>query len=244
VIEKLATWARERPGRPALLIRRALKRAGPSDEGTAAELYRVHLRRPLPATTLELAWWCIEAMDLGPIPDAGVTKLLQHFHQHEFGAEGPVVLPSGAVVDDPMLRNVAGKALALRALTKAHLTSDPAVRRELDEMARRGPGLHGVMERASALHGIAADAVHYPLPVARLVGELANVQRQDGSWLDADLFHVAQALLAVEHPDATRALRRGAEALATEQREDGGFGSEERSWIACRWALRLTPAPD
>jgi hypothetical protein len=243
VIEQLATWAAERPGRPALLIRRALKRAAPSDERTAAELHRAHLLRPLPATTLELAWWCIEAMDLGPVPEAGVGTLLSHLRK-EIGANGPVILPSGARVHDPMLQRLAAKALTLRALTKAHHTSDPMLRAELDALARRGPGLQGAMERASALHGIAADAVHYPVPVARLVAELAGVQHQDGTWADADLFHVAQALLAVEHPDATRALRRGAEALAKEQREDGGFGSDERSWIACRWALRVTPAPD
>jgi hypothetical protein len=243
VIDKLATWARERPGRPALLIRRALKRAGPSDERTAAELYRAHLLRPLPATTLELAWWCIEAMDLGPVPDVGVRTLLHHLGQ-EIEADGPVVLPSGASVTDSALQSLAAKALTLRALTKAHHASDQVVRTELDALARRGPGLQGTMERASGLHGIAADAVHYPVPVARFVAELAGVQHQDGTWADADLFHVAQALLAVEHPDATRALRRGAEALAKEQRADGGFGNEERSWIACRWALRLISAPD
>ncbi|HET7043028.1 MAG TPA: hypothetical protein VFI13_13505, partial [Gemmatimonadales bacterium] len=128
-----------------------------------------------------------------------------------------------------------GEALALRALSKAHRTADPRVRARLDALARRGPDLEGATRRASALHGLAADAVHYPAAIDRLVTGLAALQRHDGSWGEHELFHVAQALLAVEHADAERALRRGAEALARAQQEDGGFGSEERSWIACRW---------
>jgi len=134
---------------------------------------------------------------------------------------------------------LAGEALALRALTKGHRHELPPVRARLDALARHGPGLDGATRRASALHGIAADAVHYPTAVAKLVTELAAVQKKDGSWGEHDLFHVGQALLAVEHPDATRALTRGAKALARSQREDGGFGSEERSWIACRWISRV-----
>ena len=144
------------------------------------------------------------------------------------------------MIDDPAAAALAGEALALRALTKGKRLR--VIRDRLDDLARRGPGLDGATMRASALHGIAADAVHYPTAVAKLATELAAVQHPDGSWSGADLWHVAQALLAVEHTDATRALRRGAEALAAAQQEDGGFGSDERSWIACRWLQRIGSA--
>lgn len=241
MIEQLGAWARERPGRPALLIRRALHRALPGDPAAAIALYEQldHASR-LSADRAGIAWRAIELMDLGPAPDR-ILDVLAGALVHPITMIVPLHLPSGAVVEDRATAEIASDALLLRALTKGHRDT-PLLRARLDDLARRGPGLVGVMARASALHGIAADAVHYPVAVARLVGGLASAQGQDGTWPGADLFHVGQALLAVEHPEATRALRRGAEALAREQREDGGFGREERSWIACRWLLRCAPA--
>jgi hypothetical protein len=238
VIERLGKWAAERPGRPALLIRRALKRAETSDERTAAELYeQLNHASSLPADRAGIAWRAIELMDLGP-PPAWILDTLAGSLVHPMIVVVPLHHPSGAVIEDAATAEVASDALLLRALTKGHQDA-PLLRIKLDDLARRGPGFTGAVARASALHGIAADAVHYPTAVDRLVTELASMQHRDGGWGNAELFHIAQALLAVEHPDATRALRRGAEALAKEQREDGGFGGEERSWIACRWALRV-----
>ena len=235
---RLLAWARGRRSRPGLLVRAKCGIAEPGDGTLAAELARALDHAPVPAGLAAAAWRTIDLMDLGPVAPARVESLLALLEAPPM-ERLPLTLPSGAVLTDAETAALAGEALALRALTKAHRAADPRVRGRLDELARRGPGMEGATRRASALHGIAADAVHHPAAVDRLVAGLAALQRHDGGWGEHELFHVAQALLAVEHPDAERALRRGAEALARAQQDDGGFGSEERSWIACRWGLRL-----
>ena len=238
MIPRLLAWARVRSGRPALLIRAKLGASAPDDPARTATLHAALLATPRPSSVAAAAWRAILLMDLGEVPGAELEHL-DGLLEVGLPETLPLVLPSGAVIEDAESAAVASEALALRALTKGGRKGLPGVRTRLDRMARLGPGLEGVTRRASALHGIAADAVHYPTAVAKLCTELAGVQRSDGTWGEDDLFHVGQALLAVEHPDATRALRRGAEALAPLQEADGGFGSDERSWIACRWALRV-----
>ena len=236
--DRLIAWARGRRSRPGLLIRAKLGTSEPGDASLAGALAEELGAAPVAPGLAAAAWRLIELMDLGPVPPEWVESVLSLLR-----AERPPVLPlrlpSGVVIVEPDAATIAGTALALRALTKAHRATDPAVRAALDDLARRGPGMEGAVRRASALHGIAADHAHYPAAIDRLVAGLAAMQRHDGGWGDGELFHVAQALLAVEHPDADRALRRGAGALADAQEEDGGFGSEERSWIACRWLGRL-----
>jgi hypothetical protein len=95
-----------------------------------------------------------------------------------------------------------------------------------------------VFRRASALHGLAMDAAHYPHPVSRLVDELGRAQRSDGGWGEIDAFHVVQALLSVEHAGTTAALKRARPMLEQARDREGGFGSDERSWVACRWIRR------
>ena len=237
--QRLAEWARGRRTRPALLVRAMLGTAEPGDQDLKGRLAGSLTTAPCAPELVALAWRAIELMDLGPVPEPRIEALLIAL-EAPAPPMLPLLMPTGATIMDVDAALLAEEALALRALAKAHRHDLPAVRTRLDTMARHGPGLDGATRRASALHGIAADAVHYPTAVAKLVAELAAVQRKDGTWGEHDFFHVAQALLAVEHPDATRALKRGAKALAQRQREDGGFGSEERSWIACRWLRRLS----
>lgn len=236
--ERLLTWARGRRSRPGLLVRARLDIPEPGDAALAAALVHELETAAVAPGVAAAAWRLIELMDLGPAPAARVDALLALLTA---GTREPVplTLPSGAVAAEAEVATIAATALALRALTKSHRADAPGVRPALDDLARRGPGMEGGLRRASALHGIAADQVHYPAAIDRLVAGLAAMQRHDGGWGEGELFHVAQALLAVEHPDADRALRRGAGALADAQREDGGFGSEERSWIACRWMVRV-----
>lgn len=238
MIERLADWARGRPSRPALLIRDALGAAEPDDPALRLVLATELDALPVAPHLAALAWRAIELMDLAP-PDETRLDALTEALTTAPAPELPLVLPSGARITDADTAVLAGEALALRALTKGHRASDAPIRARLDDLARRGPGLSGVIRRASALHGIAADAVHYPTAVETLAEALGGVQHSDGSWGEDDLFHVAQALLAVEHPAAGRALRKGLKALAKEQRPDGSFGAEERCWIACRWLVRI-----
>jgi len=184
------------------------------------------------------AWQLIELMDLGPIPEE-LADALAGALALPAAPTLPLTLPTGTMIDDAESARLAGEALALRALTKARRQDDPRVRGRLDDLARRGPDLEGVTRRASALHGLAMDAVHYPHATTRLVDELVRAQRQDGGWGEAGVFHVAQALLSVEHPGAGHALGRATGLLLAHQMEDGGFGSDERSWIAVRWLRRV-----
>ena len=235
---KLAAWARGRRSRPALLVRAMLGAPDPGDPALKDALAAEAAVAPCDAHLAALAWRAIELMDLGPIPGTRIDALLRAL-EAPVPPQLPLLLPTGAAIDAPDAASLAGEALALRALTKAHRQNVTAVRGRLDDLARRGPGLHGATRRASALHGLAADAVHYPTAVAKLTAALAAVQRSDGTWGEDDLFHVGQALLAAGGGDAERALQEGADALAARQEADGGFGSDERSWIACRWSRKL-----
>jgi len=237
VIERLQQWTLGRPSRPALLMRAMLGIVEPGDAALTRQLAATLDSAPVGPGLAAHAWRLIELMDVGPAPRDRVESLLTLLTSSP-APTLPLVLPTGAVIADPVSAALAGEALALRALTKARRQGDRIVRDRLDALARRGPGMEGVTRRASALHGLAADAVHHPMAVTKLTAELARAQHADGKWTDVDPFHVGQALLSVEGADADRALRRGAGALAKEQKEDGGFGSEERSWIACRWLLR------
>ena len=236
--QRLAEWARERRTRPALLVRTMLGTAESGDAELQETLAGALAAAPCAPELVALAWRAIELMDLGPVPHDRIDALLAAL-EAPAPPMLPLLMPTGAMIMDVDAALLAEEALALRALTKAHRHELSTVRTRLDAMARHGPGLDGATRRASALHGIAADGVHYPTAVAKLVTELAAAQKKDGSWGEHDLFHVGQSLLAVEHPEAERALRRGANALGARQGSDGGFGSEERSWIACRWEKRV-----
>ncbi|HEU4569312.1 MAG TPA: hypothetical protein VFS07_01935 [Gemmatimonadales bacterium] len=235
--DRLAAWCAAGTSRPALLARRALGTALPGDDALSTALHAALASASLPTTLAALAWRCIELMDLGPPPEGPLDRL-ETLLAAGAPAPLPLALPSGEVVTDAATAEVAASALALRALTKAHRTDHPEVRRALDALARRGPAVHGVVARASALHGIAADAVHYPTAVHRLVDELVAAQRADGGWGEAELFHVAQALLAVEHAGADRALGRGLAALAVRLATAVPPPTDEQRWIATRWVLR------
>jgi hypothetical protein len=237
VNQRLVEWAQGRRSRPALLIRASLGAVDVGDAALKRELHDKLSSAPCAPELVPVAWRAIELMDLGTLPEDRIDALLAAL-EAPAPPMLPLLLPSGAMIFDVDAALLAGEALALRALTKGHRQNVPVVRARLDALARYGPGLEGATRRASALHGIAADGVHHPTAVAKLVTELAAVQKEDGSWGEQDLFHVGQALLAVEHPAATSALQRGVKALERAQREDGGFGSEERSWIACRWIQR------
>ena len=234
----LIAWARGRRSRPGLLIRARSGTAEPGDAGLAAALALEIATGPAGADLATQAWRTIELLDLGPVA-SGRSDALLALLMAPPAPPLPLILPTGAVLHDAGAAALAGEALALRALTKGHRADEPPVRARLDGLARRGPGMEGATRRASALHGIAADAVHYPAAIDRLVAGLAAMQRHDGSWGEDDFFHVGQALLAVDHADADRALRRSRDTLAEMQQQDGGFGSEERSWIACRWLGRV-----
>ena len=233
---RLTAWAAGRRSRAALLTRRFLGVPDQGDEALAQAL-AAEIGAERPATLAGGAWQLIELMDLGPLPEALADGLVGEIEKSA-APPLPLLLPTGTRIADVESARIAGEALALRALTKAHRQDDPRVRGRLDTLARRGPDFDGVTRRASALHGLAADAVHYPHATTRLVDELARAQRPDGGWGEAGAFHVVQALLSVEHAEATEALRRALPQLEAVRGADGGYGSDERGWIAARWLRR------
>ena len=65
-----------------------------------------------------------------------------------------------------------------------------------------------------------------PQPVVeRLVELVAAHQSPDGTWPNADLFHVLEGLLATRHPVAKALIQRTRPALASRQRGLSGRGA-------------------
>ena len=106
-------------------------------------------------------------------------------------------------------------------------------------------GWNGYLAPDAIVAGIHALAF-VPQPhrgiLPRLAAIIADNQAEDGTWPNADLFHVLEALRALGTDEARGAVRRAVPALLVRQRFDGGFGptaQQERALIALRaliWA--------
>lgn len=90
---------------------------------------------------------------------------------------------------------------------------------------------------ASALHPMASAPPVHRGATLKTAAFIAENQREDGTWSNADLFHTLEALLAANTPPARKAVARAVPALLALQRKDGSFGptaQEERALIAVR----------
>jgi hypothetical protein len=160
----------------------------------------------------------------------------------------PVTLPNGKVYRAEAAARFALSCLALRAALRAGHRDRAGVRRHLASLACLGehwtswtgyfaPDLIVAAVHALALAGEATSSV-----TGRLTALIAAHQAEDGTWPNADLFHLLEVLRAVGSPAALAAVRRAAPTLAARQRPDGTFGStaqQERALIALRalhWA--------
>ncbi|MGH7701765.1 MAG: hypothetical protein ACREMO_01615, partial [Gemmatimonadales bacterium] len=79
-----------------------------------------------------------------------------------------------------------------------------------------------------ALHALALAPAPQRGMMSELAGAVAGHQKTDGSWPQADLFAVLDALLAAGTPEAIEAVHRAMPALLTRQRTDGTFGAVAR----------------
>jgi hypothetical protein len=73
-----------------------------------------------------------------------------------------------------------------------------------------------------------------------LAAPLAAIQGEDGIWVNADIFHCLETLLAIGTEQARAVVSRAVPGLLARQRADGSFGStaqQERALIALRALL-------
>lgn len=160
----------------------------------------------------------------------------------------PVTVPNGKVYRAEPAARFALSCLALRAALRGGHHARPAVGQHLASLAclaEQWTSWSGYFPPdliVCALHALALADEGRQEVVERLTGLVAAHQAENGTWPNADLFHVLEALRAAGTPSALAAVRRAAPALAARQRPDGTFGAtaqQERALIALRaliWA--------
>jgi hypothetical protein len=158
----------------------------------------------------------------------------------------PVMLPNGKVFRAEPAARFAISCLALRAALRAGLAARPAVQRHaasLLYLQKTWPDANGYFAAdvmVAALHALAYASRSQQAEVPELATTLSATQAQDGTWVDADVFHCLEALLAIGTEQARAAVTRAVPALLSRQRADGSFGStaqQERALIALRALL-------
>lgn len=182
------------------------------------------------------------------------NKVCKHFVGGFFSAAppnerlSPVSLPSGKVFRSEGAARFAISCLALRAALMAGHERRPAIQRHLESLAalrETWTTWNGYFTPDAIVSALAALAVSPPpfrelLP--DLTGFVAHHQSDDGTWPNADIFHVIDALVAAGTLKAKLAVCQAVPALLERQRPDGGFGTtaqEERALIGLRalvWA--------
>jgi hypothetical protein len=158
----------------------------------------------------------------------------------------PITLPNGKVFRAEPAARFAISCLALRAALRTGHEARPAVQQHvmsLVGLAGQWTGWTGHFAPdviVAGMHALAlAGSEHQPV-IEQLVNLFAEHQAPDGTWPNADLFHVLEGLLATRHPVAKAAIQRTRPALTSRQRADGTFGSpaqQERALIALRAVL-------
>lgn len=180
------------------------------------------------------------------------NKVCEHFIGGFFSAAppnerlSPVSLPSGKVFRSEGAARFAISCLALRAALMAGNESRPAIQRHLESLAvlretwTSWDGYFAPDAIVSALGALAVAPPPFRDLLPDLTGFIAQHQSADGTWPDADLFHVLDALVAAGTLSAKLAVCQAVPALLEHQRADGGFGStapEERALIGLRALL-------
>ena len=158
----------------------------------------------------------------------------------------PITFPSGKVFRAEAAARFAVSCLALRAAVRAGYEAWPAIQAHLIGLGR----LEGEWEKwgsyytpdlvASGLTGLAGASAPHAVAAHRVSATIAAHQEPDGTWAQADLFHVLEALTWTATVPARTALRRALPALVQRQRPDGSFpgpAREERALIALRVLL-------
>lgn len=251
-LTKLETFFSARATRPGMLARRLLGKPGPDDARLAGLLCnerraRTRMDGSIGGSLIATAWAAWEMMDLGLDElHAGLSRLLTWVVTHLEGQQRepedlPLTLPNGTVLSLPVDAAYAAECLGLRVALRARYDGRPGVLAQLERV------LDGWKERSDALAAtalgvvaIAPPAIRDGLPAA--VERLARSQQPDGTWGEANLFHMLEGLLLAGVRPARDVIARAAPALLRQQRPDGAFDDppqEERALIGLR-ALLVT----
>jgi hypothetical protein len=244
----------ERHSRPAILARQLGGREAPDDDMLAQILSnerRAATRADgsIGGSLVATAWAAIEMMDLGSdwlqgSLDRLLGWVVNHIESNLPADPPPLVLPNGARFDDPEHASVAARCLGLRALVRARRGERPGIARLMDDLAvakgRQPPTLD---LSASVLSALALAPPQHRHHLDGLIGRMGRAQQDDGTWADADLMHVLDALIVAGIRAARAVVVRAAPALIARQRDDGSFDAaggaqEERALIALR-ALQI-----
>lgn len=190
----------------------------------------------------------------GCSPTRHAHRVCEHFISGFFSPAppeqrlAPVMLPNGKVFRAEPAARFAISCLALRAILRVGVESQPAIERhlvsllQLQEQWTDWNGYFAGDAIVAGIHAIAFAPGARPDLLSRLSSIIAAQQEKDGTWQHADLFHALEALLALGTPEARQSVRRAVPALLSRQRLDGSFGStaqQERALIALRsliWA--------
>lgn len=180
------------------------------------------------------------------------NKVCQHYIGGFFSAAppherlSPVSLPNGKVFRSEGSARFAVSCLALRAALMADNERRPAIQRHLESLAvlrETWTSWNGYFTPDAIVSALGALAVAPP-PFRDLLPDLSDFvaqhQNADGTWPNADLFHVLEALVAAGTLKAKLAVCQAVPMLLERQRPDGSFGStsrEERALIGLRALL-------
>lgn len=192
------------------------------------------------------------AFSEGCSPPRHAHRACQHFISGFFSPAppvqrfAPVMFPNGKVFRGEPAARFAISCLALRAALRGRLEQRPGVEQHLLsllQLQEQWDDWHGYFAPDAIVAGIHALAFaggpHREL-LPKLARMVAANQAEDGTWTNADLFHILDALLALGTKEAQLAVRRAVPAVLARQRIDGSFGSaaqQERALIALRALL-------
>ncbi len=238
--------------RQGVLGRRLLGTQRPEDEQLAEILVserraKTKLDGSIGGSLVTTAWAAWEMMDLGLDALQGslawlVSWVLTFLETPPAAsAPSPLALPNGTVLTSAEGATFAAECLGLRVLLRARQDARPRVLRRLERVLSLWPSVHNELA-ASALGVVAVAPVPYHDRLPACVERLGQSQRPDGTWGDANLFHMLESLLLAGIRPAQALIARAIPALLTLQREDGSFdepANEERALIGLK-ALLVT----
>ncbi|MGH7535186.1 MAG: hypothetical protein ACREMG_06335, partial [Gemmatimonadales bacterium] len=111
----------------------------------------------------------------------------------------PITMPNGKVFRAEPAARFAISCLALRAVLRAGLGAQPLVRRHVNGLAGLAElwtgwtGYYAPDLIVAGLHALAVAGPAHREGVDRVVGVVAAHQAGDGTWPNADLFHILEA---------------------------------------------------
>jgi hypothetical protein len=236
--------------RPGVIARRLLGIPRPEDERLAELLCIEHRARSkmdgsIGGSLVTTAWAAWEMMDLGfDALQGSLSRLISWVltfleSPPPSPAPTPLALPNGTVLTNEAGATFAAECLGLRVLLRARQDARPRVLRRLERVLSLWPTVHDELA-ASALSVVAVSPVPYHDRLESCVERIGAAQRPDGTWGDANLFHMLESLLLAGIRPARDVITRAIPALLALQQVDGSFDSpphEERALIGLRALL-------